>query len=54
LAVSDYPAHNFDFKRWITSGEPTKTESDRDYPDGYPTFNDCMPDPDNTDYEIEE
>ena len=53
MAVSDYPAHNFDFKRWVTSGEPPKTESNYDYPDWYPTEQDCLPDPDNTDYEVE-
>ena len=53
MAVSDYPAHNFDFKRWVTSGEPPKTEGDREYPDGYPTEADGLPETDNTDYEVE-
>ena len=53
MAISDSPAHNFDFKRWVTSGEPAKTESDREYPDDYPTEADCLPEPDNTDYEVE-
>ena len=48
-----YPAHNFDFNTWVTSGEPKKYESDLDYPIGYPTEEDCLPDPDNTDFEVE-
>ena len=47
MAISNYPAHNFDFKRWVTWGEPTRSESDREYPEGYPTEQECLPDPDN-------
>ena len=47
MAISNYPAHNFDFKRWLMWGEPERTESDLDYPEGYPTERECLPDPDN-------
>jgi hypothetical protein len=53
MAISNLPAHNFDFKRWLTWGEPQRSYKDKEYPDGYPTEQDCLPEPEN-EFEVEE
>ena len=53
MATKDWPAHHFDFKRWLTWGEPTRTEQDKEYPEGYPSEQECLPDPEN-EFEEEE
>ena len=42
-------AHHFDFKRWLFWGEHnTKTHNNNsNYPEGYPSPQDCLPDPEN-------
>ena len=45
MEASDYPAHNFDFNRWLMWGEDERRSEE--YPEGYPTEQDCLPDPEN-------
>ena len=48
----DWPAHHFDFKRWLLWGERDNKNYNGDYPKGYPSPSDCLPDPEN-EFEVE-
>lgn len=47
----DWPAHHFDFKRWLLWGE--SRVSNKEYPEGYPTEQECLPEPEN-EFEVED